>query len=312
MKLKIAMLQMSGERFNPDANRDKAERFCREAKADGADIALFPEMFNVAYPQPEKFGDPEHAAMMRELAEPVDGPFVSHFKNLAAELDMAIGVAWLESRGEGLRNSISLIDRHGRVLGTYSKFHTCKFSNLEYGLEPGEDFYVWDLDTAGGVVKTGAMICYDREFPESARILMLKGAEIILVPNACYFEENRTNQLRTRAYENMLVCALTNYAAPNNNGASCLCSFDGSLTAQGSRREEVLIGAVDVDALREQQKNGIWGISFRRPQDYKILTENIVRKGYGSKTAKERAEADLAPITGAPIEKSGELVRKRA
>ncbi len=311
MKLKIALLQMAGERFNPEANREKADRFCREAKADGADIALFPEMYNVAYPQPERFGEPEHAAQLKQFAEPVDGPFVSHFRKLAAELEMAIAVAYLESRNGGLRNSLTLIDRKGRVLGTYSKFHTCKFSNLEYGLDPGEDFQVWDLDTAAGVIKVGAMICYDREFPESARILMLKGAEIILVPNACYFEENRTNQLRTRSYENMLVCALTNYAAPNQNGASCICGFDGSLTTQGSRREEVLVGAVDIDALREQQRTGIWGISFRRPKDYKILTENIVRPGYGAKTARERAEAELAPITGAPIEKSGELVKKK-
>lgn len=57
-----------------------------------------------------------------------------------------------------------------------------------------------DLDTAGGIVKVGAMICYDREFPESARILMLKRAEIILVPNACPMDINRLSQLRAGRY----------------------------------------------------------------------------------------------------------------
>lgn len=71
----------------------------------------------------------------------------------------------------------------------------------------GEDFYVADLDTESGIVKVGAMICFDREFPESARILMLKGAEIILVPNACPLEINRLSQLRARAYKNMLGIA---------------------------------------------------------------------------------------------------------
>ena len=62
------------------------------------------------------------------------------------------------------------------------------------------------------------MICFDREFPESARILMLKGAEIILTPNACEMEDNRICQFKTRAYENMVGVVLANYAAPQQNG----------------------------------------------------------------------------------------------
>ena len=71
------------------------------------------------------------------------------------------------------------------------------------------------------------MICYDREFPESARVLMLKGAELILVPNACPMEINRLSQLRGRAFENMLAVATCNYPAsvPDCNGGSS--AFDG-------------------------------------------------------------------------------------
>ena len=81
--------------------------------------------------------------------------------------------------------------------------HTCDFG-AERALTPGDGFYVTELDTACGLVRVGAMICYDREFPESARILMLKGAELILTPSACPMEINRLSQLRARAYENML------------------------------------------------------------------------------------------------------------
>jgi N-carbamoylputrescine amidase len=80
---------------------------------------------------------------------------------------------------------VSLIDRHGRIAFTYAKVHTCDFDLPERALTPGEDFHVAALDTAAGEVVVGAMICYDREFPESARVLMLKGVELILVPNAC-------------------------------------------------------------------------------------------------------------------------------
>lgn len=71
------------------------------------------------------------------------------------------------------------------------------------------------------------MICYDREFPESARLLMLKDAELILVPNACPMEINRLSQLRARAYENMTAVATCNYPAtvPDCNGGSSV--FDG-------------------------------------------------------------------------------------
>lgn len=55
------------------------------------------------------------------------------------------------------------------------------------------------------------MICYDREFPESARVLMLKGAELILVPNACPIDPARFHQLAARAYENMTGVAMANY-----------------------------------------------------------------------------------------------------
>src|SRR5262245_58338923 len=65
------------------------------------------------------------------------------------------------------------------------------FGPEEWTLTPGDDFYVCTLDTEQGELKVGAMICYDREFPESARILMLKGAELILTPNACDMEINR-------------------------------------------------------------------------------------------------------------------------
>ena len=80
----------------------------------------------------------------------------------------------------------------------------------------------------------GAMICYDREFPESARVLMLKGAEVILIPNACNMSGFRMNQLRVRAYENMVGIALTNYAAPQQDGHSV--AFDPAISASNCAR----------------------------------------------------------------------------
>ena len=113
----------------------------------------------------------------------MDGDFVSAFGELARELNMAIGVTLLERYEGGPRNTLVLFDRFGERQLTYAKVHTCDF-DVERHLTPGREFPVCVLDTAVGPVRVGAMICFDREFPESARILMLNGAELILVPNA--------------------------------------------------------------------------------------------------------------------------------
>lgn len=76
------------------------------------------------------------------------------------------------------------------------------------------------LTGAEGEVRVGAMICADREFPEPATQLMLNGAELIVVPNACDWDEVRSAGLLTRACENLIGVAMANYPQPLNNGNS--------------------------------------------------------------------------------------------
>ena len=218
--LKIALLQIA-PCGSLDDNLEKGMEACRMAKKKGADIALFPEMWSNGYDIHDR-----PAEEWRREAIPADSEFVNNFSRLAGELDMAIGITLLEKYGDGVRNTLVLFDRFGERKLTYAKVHTCDFS-VERNLTPGEAFCVTELDTACGIVKVGAMICYDREFPESARILMLQGAELILVPNACPMEINRLSQLRARAYENMLAVATCNYpeTVPDCNGRSTV--FDG-------------------------------------------------------------------------------------
>ena len=173
-------------------NLEKGIRFCKQAKAMGADLALFPEMWSNGY---RIYNRP--VAQWAAEAVPAEGGFVGAFQSLAKELNMAVGITLLEQYEPAPRNTLILFDRFGKRAFTYAKVHTCDF-DVERNLTPGEDFYVASLDTARGEIKVGAMICYDREFPESARILMLKGAELILVPNACPMEINRLSQLRAR------------------------------------------------------------------------------------------------------------------
>ena len=280
--LKIALLQIAPG-LTLEENLQKGLSACRQAHQMGADIALFPEMWSNGYriygrPVPEWTAE----------AIPADGPFVSAFGSLAQELGMAIGVTLLERCPSGPRNTLVLFDRFGRRVLTYAKVHTCDF-DVERNLTPGDDFYVADLDTAAGTVKVGAMICFDREFPESARILMLQGAELILTPNACPMEINRLAQLRGRAYENMLAIATCNYPAgvPDCNGGSTV--FDGvaylpelegsrdTCILQAPEMEGVYLAALDLDQLRAYRASEVHGNASRRPDRYALLTSPAVR-----------------------------------
>lgn len=280
--LKIALLQLTSSGVDQAANLAKGEDFCRRAKTLDADLALFPEMWNIGY----TFFDPnEPGAKERWAAQAIgiESEFVTHFRQLARELNLAIALTYLERWPAAPRNSLSLIDRHGEVLFTYAKIHTCDFDK-EAALTPGDDFYVAALDTQHGPIDVGAMICYDREFPESARILMLKGAEVILTPNACELEINRLSQYRARSYENMTALAMTNYAAPQENGHSI--AFDGiAFDDTGSRdmtvieadgREEVFVAAIDLERLRHYRSHESWGNAYRKPSRYTLLTSTEI------------------------------------
>ena len=156
--LNLALLQLSPA-GTLAGNLEKGLAACRRAKALGADIALFPEMWSNGY---RIYGRPPE--VWTGEAVPAGGDFVRAFQTLAAELGMAIGVTFLEAHRGGPRNTLTLFDRFGRETLTYAKVHTCDFGEERY-LTPGDDFYVAELDTARGSVRVGAMICYDREFP---------------------------------------------------------------------------------------------------------------------------------------------------
>ena len=302
--LQVALLQMAAAGLDQEANLAKGEEYCRQARQMGADIALFPEMWNIGYTSycveddnaasdlwraPERWikGEPDSFEAMREERERWqaravgrDSAYINHFRGLARELEMAIAITYLEAYPAAPRNTVSLIDRHGEIVLTYAKVHTCAFGMMEAALMAGHDFSVAMLDTAQGPVQVGAMICYDREFPESARVLMLKGAEIILIPNACEMERHRKAQLQTRAMENMVGVALANYAAPQDNGHSMAfdpIAFDkngsrDTLVIEAGEAEGVYLAPFDLNAIRGYRQRETWGNAFRRPASYEALT----------------------------------------
>lgn len=283
--LKIALLQIAPGK-TLEENLEKGISYCRKAKERGADLALFPEMWSNGY---RIYGRPVEE--WKAEAIPVNSDFVTAFGSVAKELNMAVGITLLEKYENGPRNSLVLFDRFGEQKFLYAKVHTCDF-DVERNLTPGENFYVTTLDTACGEVQVGAMICYDREFPESARILMLKGAELILVPNACPMEINRLSQLRARAYENMTAIATCNYpeTVPDCNGGSSVfdgvaylpdleCSRDTCIL-QADGQEGIYLAELDLEQLRDYRRNEVHGNAYRHPKKYGLLTDTKIHEPF--------------------------------
>lgn len=288
-EIKIALLQiMPGDSI--DENIRIGIRACKKAKNEGADIVLFPEMWSNGYKIVNNIEE------LKKNAISLDSAYIKTFQTLAQELNLAIAITLLEKYEPLPRNTIILFDRFGKQILTYAKVHTCDF-DLEKKLTPGDDFYVANLNTEKGSLKIGAMICYDREFPESARILMLKGAEIIIVPNACPMEINRLSQLRARAFENMVGIATCNYPKgyPDCNGHSS--AFDGvaylpfddksrdTCILEAGLEEGIYYATFSLDMMRDYRKNEVHGNAYRHPSKYHLIideqiNEPFIRKDY--------------------------------
>ena len=265
-KFTIALLQiLPGKTMQENLRRGLLA--CQEAKERGADLALFPEMWQIGY---------NSRNMKMKYALDFHDDFILQFCNEAKKLHMAIALTYLGKGRSKPTNSMIIIDKTGTIILEYAKVHTCSFEpdGSECSLEAGNAFKVSILKYAGGTVKIGAMICFDREFPESARTLMHKGAEIILVPNACSLAcdpelgDVRIAQLRGRAFENMVGIAMTNYPAPKNDGHSCAFGPEGKALVMAGEKGGVYGATFDLQHLRKWQKHEVWGSKSMRPECY--------------------------------------------
>ncbi len=178
MQVTVAATQMACS-WDLSKTLDKAESIVREAAAAGAQVILLQELFS----RPMfMFGDMkgEHFS----LAEDLEGPTVSRMRALAAELEVVIPCDFFERVNNAYYNTVACIDADGSILGRYRKSHipggppNCYEKMYTNVGDTG--FQVWDTAYA----KIGVGICWDQWFPEAARIMALKGAEVLFYPTA--------------------------------------------------------------------------------------------------------------------------------
>ena len=268
MVFKIAVLQKRSANRAYEENIKTIIRYMTEAKENNADILLLPECFITGYDLTIN----NEAAISESELKLLCGK--------AKELGIGLIATALTKGKKRPQNSAFVIDRYGEILMKYAKVHTCDFAD-ERVLEPGTEFRVCDF----GGVKIGVMICYDREYPESARILMLKGAEIILVPNDCVSMRPRLQALSTRAYENMCGVAMAN---PNGKNAGNSCAYspicwdgndecvDNTLLLADAETEGLFYAEFDMDAIRQYREREMLGNTFRKVKAYSDLLSDEI------------------------------------
>ncbi|MDD9149796.1 carbon-nitrogen hydrolase family protein [Sporolactobacillus sp. CQH2019] len=289
---RIAIVQSKRDPYNCRLNTEKGLKIVREAKRREADIVLFPECWITGYEFPDFDKDlplkeiermPEYQQWFsRSLDE--GSPYICRFCELAKDLQIGVVITGFTRGRSRPQNSAFVINRNGKIILKYSKVHTCDSAG-ERLLESGSDFKVCDFDG----VKIGIMICYDREYPESARILMLKGAELILVPNDCGAMFPRVQALSTRAYENMTGVAMAN---PPGENAGCSCAFspivwdekglpvDNRIVLADGMTEAVYIAEYDLRRLRNYRSHEMMGNTFRKVEAYAELLNDEIKEPF--------------------------------
>ena len=265
--ISLALIQFESILGDPKANRRKAEAMIREAAENGAELICLPEMYTTGY-NLDIIGP-----QITQLAENIDGPTVTGLQHLAKELKIHIVAPLalnLEDDPEARPfNSAVFIGDEGQILGVYSKCHLFETERMYF--QPGQELPVYDTKFG----KIGIMICFDAGFPEVARILQMKGAELIVCPAAWRIQDMGVWHLNMpqRAQENSCYLAAINRYGKEGSlymgGYSIVCGPEGDIIKELiEEKEDILYCTIDGQRLADFRADGGPYLPYRRPELY--------------------------------------------
>jgi len=277
-EITVAATQMACT-WDRKANLANAEALVREAADRGARIVLLQELFETPY-----FCKDQKEAHFALAHGAAGHPVLARMSALAKELEVVLPVSFFERANNAYYNSLVVIDADGRELGLYRKSH------IPDGPGYQEKFYFNPGDTGFRAFKTryatiGAAICWDQWFPEAARAMALRGAEILFYPTAIGSEPHDPTLdsrdawqriMQGHAVANTLPVVASNRIG-REEGESCALTFYGSSfiadqagakVAEAPRdRRAVITATFDLEAIRAQR--AAWGLfRDRRPDLY--------------------------------------------
>ncbi len=252
-KYKVCLAQTTSYKDGKEFNIERAGDMIKEAAANGASLIAFPEMYLTGYTASRRIFD---------LCEPATGPSFERMAAFAAENNIYVAYGYPECRSDdspaakdderpAVYNSMNFISDKGELIGTYAKSHLFAGENIHF--TPGQDFNVYDTELG----KIGLLICYDLEFPEPARRLAVRGAEVIIAisANMGMFYAPHDHFAKSRAMENCAFLVYSNYIGSDNRftyvGKSGVYAPDGALQCSDPDDAEGLVYAeIDLDKAR--------------------------------------------------------------
>ena len=293
--VRVAAVSMNSELGKPEPALEAIAGWCERAAAEKAELVLFPELVVHGHCTPNTWG----------LAEPVpDGPSVQRLVQLAKHYRLFLSVGMSEKERDIVFNTQVLVGPAGYI-GKQRKLHLSRDENLFY--KGGRELPVLDI----GKCKVGTVICYDNQHPELARILALRGADVILMPHAARIKMWDDNSPESeaaarrhsfeyftgymmRARENACFAIVADQAGragyvdsyprdhfnqPHHAGAAIIFGPDGELLAHAQTeriRDEMILATLDSELLAKQRSHPNYTLRTRRPELFGELVRDQV------------------------------------
>ena len=290
--MKTALIQQTCT-ADVELNKKKMAAAIRDAARQGAELVVLQELHNSLY-----FCQVESTDLF-DLAEPVPGPSTAFYGELARELGVVIVTSLFERRAPGLcHNTAVVIERDGTIAGRYRKMHIPDDPAYyeKFYFTPG-DLGFRPVPTSVGCL--GVQVCWDQWYPEGARLMALRGADLLIYPTAIGYESSDTpdEQARQReawttvqrghAVANSLPVVAVNRTGfePDPSGATGGIRFWGSSFAVGPQGEflyrapqdEEVVAVVDVDLRRSEQVRRWWPfLRDRRIEEFAPLSRRFL------------------------------------
>ena len=266
-RVKVALGQITSRLGDVEHNVSKAEEFIAQAANKGADIICLPELFATGY----------NLNILKDMVVRLSRKYYRYiFDRMAkASKDNSIYViasfGEVDERNNNVYNAALLFDHNGKKIGSYQKTHAF-YLEKQYFTD-GWKYPIFDT----GVGKIGIIICYDAGFPETARSLCLKGAEMIFIPAAWRIQDENAWLLNvpSRALENQLYTFGVNRSGYEGElhlfGKSMACNPYGEIIMQMDYdADEVAVCEIDLDKVAECRSD--WGyLKDRKPEIYQIV-----------------------------------------
>ncbi|MFE1629281.1 carbon-nitrogen hydrolase family protein [Brevibacillus reuszeri] len=263
--MKVAIAQLTAT-MDKAVNLQKAAEYVAKAKAAGADFVILPEMYSAP-------ATPKSGVTPAEVAEPMDGPFVSGLAKAAKEHDVYVVCGVFESiEGDENRayNTTVFLNRAGELIHAYRKTHlydAFSYKESDYIAQGDNTYQV--VDTEFG--KIGLMVCYEVRFPEIARQFALQGADILFVPAGwvagAMKEDHWETLVRARAIENTMFICAADQVGNIFAGRSMIVDPMGVVIASAGEEEGLVVAELDPERI-SRVRGKLPSVANRRPEMY--------------------------------------------